>query len=200
MGANALGQLNLSPEALLQIAIAIEGHPDNVVPALRGGCQLSVAGQEWTFCSLEWHESLRLVAVVPSFKLSTEMAREVLPETVSRADAIFSVAHVSLLVRALATGNGDWLRVALQDRLHQPYRTRLIPGFSAVQAAALAAGAYGTVISGAGPTLLAFMADDNREAVGTAMVAAWQALEVSATAHYLDIDRTGGRVHNDICS
>ncbi len=194
LGANALGRLNLSPESLLQIAIAIEGHPDNVVPALRGGCQLSVADQEWTVCPLEWHDSLRLVIVVPNFKLSTEMAREVLPETIGRADAVFNVAHVGLLVRALATGNGDWLRVALHDRLHQPYRTRLIPGFSAVQGAALAAGAYGTVISGAGPTLLAFTASDNREAVGGAMVAAWQALDIDATAHYLDIDRTGGRV------
>lgn len=196
LGANSLGGLNLSPKSLLEIAIAIEGHPDNVVPALCGGCQLSVSGQQWTVCPLDWHESLQVVAVVPNFKLSTETAREVLPEQVDRADAIFNVAHVGLLVRALATANGDWLRVALDDRLHQPYRSSLIPGFASVQAAALAAGAHGMVISGAGPTLLAFTTAhaNNREAVGNAMVAAWRASDIEATAHYLDLDREGGRV------
>jgi homoserine kinase len=196
LGANALGGLNLAAETLLQLAIAIEGHPDNVVPALKGSCQLSVLGGpgRWTVCPVDWHDSIRLVAAVPDFKLSTQMARDILPATVSLDDAIFSTAHLGLLIRALETGNIDWLVTSLHDRLHQPYRQELITGFKTVQSAATAAGAYGVVISGAGPTLLAFCGVDSREKVGAAMVRAWQQLEVDAEAKLLDLDRSGGRV------
>ncbi|MDX2273029.1 MAG: homoserine kinase [Cyanobacteriota bacterium] len=197
LGANALGDLNLTPDTLLQLAIALEGHPDNVVPALKGSCQLCVPSQQagqWVFCPIDWVDSIALVAAVPNFKLSTQAAREVLPKTVSLADAIFSTSHLGLLVRSLETGNSDWLRVALQDRLHQPARFALIPGFREVQAAAQAAGAYGVVISGAGPTLMAFCSPTTSDQVGSAMVNAWQQLDVEAEAKPLNLDRRGGRV------
>ncbi|MEO0853922.1 MAG: homoserine kinase [Cyanobacteria bacterium J06648_11] len=196
LGANAMGTLNLSAERLLQVAIAIEGHPDNVVPALKGGCQLSILGDRgrWTICPVTWSDSINAVVVVPDFKLSTETARQVMPESISIADAVFTQAHLGLLLRSLETGNPDWLSEALHDRLHQPYRLQLIPGFNAVQAAATAAGAYGTVISGAGPTVLALCPASVRETVGAAMVNAWQQLDVRAEAKLLDLDRQGGRV------
>ncbi|MEN9226764.1 MAG: homoserine kinase [Thermostichus sp. HHBFW_bins_43] len=196
LGANAIGGLNLAPETLLQLAIALEGHPDNVVPALQGSCQLCVQGQQgqWVFCPLDWHESIGLLAVVPNFKLSTQAAREILPKSVSMADAVFSSSHLGLLIRSLQLGRVDWLKVALQDRLHQPARLELITGFKTVQAAAQAAGAYGVVISGAGPTLLALCAPDDRERVGSAMVSAWAQLDIEAEAKLLNLDRQGGRV------
>ncbi|WP_017325640.1 homoserine kinase [Synechococcus sp. PCC 7336] len=196
LGANALGQLNLAPETLLPLAIAVEGHPDNVVPALKGGCQLSVVGGQgrWTFCPVEWHEEIQVVAIVPNFKLSTERARDILPESVSLKDAVFTQAHLGLLLRALETGNGDWLKTALDDRLHQPYRAELIAGFKTVQTAATAAGACGVVISGAGPTLLALCRGDLRETVGEAAIDAWEQLDVKAKALYLSLDRRGGHV------
>jgi homoserine kinase len=95
------------------------------------------------------------VVAIPDFELSTAEARKVLPADYSKADAIFNAAHLGLLVRALESGNENWLRCALQDKIHQPYRQSLIQGYEAVQQAALNAGAYGMVISGAGPTLLA---------------------------------------------
>ena len=196
LGANALGELNLAQETLLQLAIALEGHPDNVVPALQGGCQLSVLGGQgrWTFCPLEWHPDIQVVAIVPDFKLSTEKARDVLPESVSLSDAVFTQAHLGLLLRALSTGNTDWLATALDDRLHQPYRAQLIAGFKTIQTAAIAAGAYGVTISGSGPTLLAFCSGDRREAIGSAAVTAWEQLDVTATAKLLNLDREGGRI------
>ncbi|MFS8796457.1 homoserine kinase [Synechococcus sp. R70.1] len=196
LGANAIGSLNLASETLLQLAIVLEGHPDNVVPALQGGCQLCVQGQQgqWVFCPVEWHERIGIVAAVPNFKLSTQAAREILPKSVSLADAVFSSSHLGLLIRSLQSGRVDWLRVALQDRLHQPARMELIPGFKAVQEAALAAGAYGVVISGAGPTLLAFCAPEEREGVGAAMVSAWAQLGIEAEAKPLSLDWQGGRV------
>ncbi len=196
LGANALGDLNLSLETLLQLAIAMEGHPDNVVPALKGNCQLCVQSQQggWTFCPIDWHEAVHFVIAVPDFKVPTQTARSVLPKTVSLADAVFTAGHLGLLVRALETGNPNWLQVALQDRLHQPARLNLITGFNTVQTAAQAAGAYGVVISGAGPTLLAFCGADCCEEVSAAMVNAWKQLDVEADPLRLRVDRVGGQV------
>jgi homoserine kinase len=157
LAANALYHQPLDQSSLVAMAVALEGHPDNVVPALVGGCQLSVVDDQGlvTVCPVPWHASLGAIVVIPNFELATATARQVLPLQYSRADAIFNAAHLGLLLRGLETGNGDWLRVALADRLHQPYRQSLIPGYGAVAAAAIAAGAHGLVISGAGPTLLA---------------------------------------------
>lgn len=157
LGANALWAQPLDQSSLITMAVALEGHPDNVVPALVGGCQLSVVDDQGqvTVCPVSWHPSLAPIVAIPGFELSTTTARQVLPTHYSRADAIFNTAHLGLLLRGLETGHGDWLRIALADRLHQPYRQTLIPGYGAVAEAAIGAGAYGLVISGAGPTLLA---------------------------------------------
>ncbi|MEB3355804.1 MAG: homoserine kinase [Synechococcales bacterium] len=175
LGANALAGSPLDPAEVMDLAIAIEGHPDNVVPALLGGCQLTVqAGDRYQTCEIPWHSNIIPVVAIPNFELSTAAARRVLPQSYSRADAIFNAAHLGLLVRALDTGRTDWLQTALGDRIHQPYRQSLIRGYEAVRTAALEAGAAGLVISGAGPTLLA-LADPNRvEAVAAAMTLAWK--------------------------
>ncbi len=194
LGANALGELGLEFGTLLQLAIAMEGHPDNVVPAMKGGCQLSVSGSPWTFCEVPWHDSVGILAVVPDFKVATETARQVLPQTVSLSDAVFTAAHLGLLIRGLAEGQGDWLKAALHDRLHQPARLDLIPGFRAVHLAATQAGAYGVVISGAGPTLLALGPQSSREDIGEVMVRAWAQMDIRATAYPLELDWQGARV------
>jgi homoserine kinase len=128
------------------------------------------------------------VVAIPDFELSTREARRVLPSTVSRADAIFNTAHLGLLLRGLETGRGDWLRAALQDRLHQPYRQALIPGYEAVRSAAMAVGAYGMVISGAGPTLLALVDAADSAAVEEAMGAAWKEEGITAQVRSLSIE------------
>ena len=199
LGANALGELNLAPETLLQLAIAIEGHPDNVVPALKGNCQLCVQSQQgqWVFCPIDWDPSVHFVVVVPDFKLSTQTARDVLPKQISVPDAVFTAGHLGLLIQALQQGNGDWLKVALQDRLHQPARQDLISGFKTVQAAAQAMGAHGVVISGAGPTLLAFCDQGSQQVVADGMVAAWAQLDIQAEAQLLTVDKRGGYVMDE---
>ena len=131
------------------------------------------------------------VVAIPDFELSTRDARRVLPTEVSRADAIFNTAHLGLLLRGLETGRGDWLRAALQDRLHQPYRQALIPGYEAVRSAAMAAGALGMVISGAGPTLLALVNAAQAKEVEVAMGAAWKQEGITAQVRSLPIDPQG---------
>jgi len=191
------------------LAIELEGHPDNVVPALLGGCRLAASslrnqpqrprerpeengeGFGWEICDIPWHPNIVPVVAIPDFELSTAEARKVLPADYSKVDAIFNAAHLGLLVRALETGNENWLRCALQDKIHQPYRQSLIQGYEAVQQAALNAGAYGMVISGAGPTLLALTDVTSAEVVKKAMAAAWMEFGVKAEVRAIDLDTQG---------
>jgi len=193
MGANHLAGLPLSQDEIMDLAIAIEGHPDNVVPALLGGCRLAASGDSWAICDVPWHESIVPVVAIPNFELSTAEARRVLPQQVSRADAIFNTAHLGLLVRALQTGRADWLKVALQDKLHQPYRQALIHGFENVQTAAIEAGALGLVISGAGPTLLAIVDKKQAAKVESAIASAWQSAGIKADVKAIALDERGAR-------
>lgn len=196
LAGNAIAGSPLSSAELMNLAIAIEGHPDNVVPALRGGCQLTVMNdsKSWQVCDISWHSSLVPVVAIPNFELSTAAARQVLPAAYSRDDAIFNAAHMGLLVRALETGHEGWLRTALGDRIHQPYRQTLIYGYDAVREAALKAGAHGLVISGAGPSLLALTPLNAAEAVKAAMTTAWDQAGFEPWAMILTLDPTGAIV------
>lgn len=197
VGANQFIDSPLGSTEVMKLAIAMEGHPDNVVPALLGGCCLAASGGDvlkaWEICPIPWHSDLVPVVAIPDFELSTQQARSVLPPQISRTDAIFNMAHFGLLLRGLETGRGDWLHTALQDRIHQPYRKNLIPGYDAIYSAALTAGAYGMVISGAGPTLLALVDAAQSQAVAAAMVEAWNTQGISAKAQVLSIDTHGAR-------
>lgn len=194
IGANYLAGTPLDSTEVMKIAIAIEGHPDNVVPAFLGGCRLAAtSADDWEICDIPWHENIVPIVAIPDFELSTAEARRVLPTEYSRADAIFNTAHLGLLVRGLQSNRGDWLKAALQDRIHQPYRQALIKGYEAVQAAALASGAYGMVISGAGPTLLALADTTSAPDVAVAMATAWQKEGVKAQVVALSIDTQGAK-------
>ncbi len=194
VGANWLAGQPLATSEILKLAIALEGHPDNVAPALLGGCCLAATGIEantWEICDLAWAEHLVPIVAIPEFELATRTARQVLPKACTYADAIFNTAHLGLLVRGLQTGRGDWLQAALQDQLHQPYRQRLIPGYEPVHAAALAAGAHGLVISGAGPTLLALADATEAPTVAAAIQSAWTTAGVKAHVESLRLDSQG---------
>lgn len=267
VGANYLAGEPLTPVEVMHLAIAIEGHPDNVVPALFGGCRLAATkgeppqpplskgglnaeiiepplnkgglnsepplskgglnseppltkeglnsepplskerlnsepplskggqgGCNWEICDIPWHSDIVPIVAIPDFELSTAEARKVLPTEYSKADAIFNAAHLGLLVRGLATGNADWLRSAMQDKIHQPYRQSLIKGYSAVREAAIAAGAYEMVISGAGPTLLALATKEVATAVAAAMADAWQQEGAIAEVRSLSLDTQGAKI------
>ncbi len=195
LGANALADYPLTPGEVLDLGVGLEGHPDNLVPALKGGCQLAALDRTGlVVCSIPWHPSIVLVAAIPDFQLSTQVARQVLPLQYSRTDAVFNAAHLGLLVRALETGRRDWLVAALQDRIHQPYRLGLIRGAEAVIEAAVAAGAHGAVISGAGPTLLALAESSAAPTVQAAMTSAWSDLGVSVQVLVLTLNPLGATI------
>lgn len=192
--ANAAIGSPLDNQALLDLATEIEGHPDNVAPAIFGGMTVSVVenGAVKTL-HITPPIDLKLVVAIPDFELPTKKAREVLPKQVSRPEAIFNLAHAALLVGAMCQGDADMLRWALQDRLHQPYRLKLIPGMEDVLTAAQEEGAIGAVLSGAGPCLIAFTLV-NAKAIGAGMTAAFARHGVAASYRILDIDKEGVRV------
>jgi homoserine kinase len=195
VGANALAGSPLNRAELMAMAIEMEGHPDNVVPALIGGCQLAASHNGgWEICDLPWHSAVVPVLAIPNFELSTATARQVLPTMYSRADAVFNISHLALLLRGLATGNESWIRAGLVDKIHQPYRQKLIKGYENVEQAALAAGAYGLVISGAGPTLLAMTEVSRSAAVVAAMDEAWQQLGIEPIIQVLSLDTIGAQI------
>jgi homoserine kinase len=189
---NALLGSPLSREALLAMAARAEGHPDNVAAALFGGLTVSctLADGRVATVSLPVPGAVHWVVLVPETTSATAEARAVLPESVPRADAVFNVQRVSLLLAALQTGRLDVLGAALDDRLHQPYRTRLFPWLPAVSEAARAAGALGCVLSGAGPSLLAAVRDD-ADVVARSMEGALAAAGVRGRAWAFAVDTEG---------
>jgi homoserine kinase len=195
LGGNGIAGFPLSPAEIMEMAIAMEGHPDNVVPALIGGCRLAASyGEKWEICDLPWHSTIVPVVAIPNFELSTTEARQVLPSTYSRADAVFNISHLALLMRGLETGNGQWVKAGLVDRIHQPYRQKLIKGYTEVEQASVAAGAYGMVISGAGPTLLALVDESRASQVVQAMSEAWQIMGIEPIVRILQLDVAGAQI------
>ena len=191
LGANALLGTPLDRSAILSLAARAEGHPDNVAAALCGGLTVSCETDNGVVAvSLPVPEAIRWVALIPELTGATAEARAVLPAGVPRADAVFNVQRVALLLASLQAKRADFLHVAMHDRLHQPYRMKLFPWMAAVVEAAREAGALGCVLSGAGPSLLAAVAED-ADTVAHAMTRALAAAGVPSVARPLDVDTAG---------
>jgi len=160
VAANAICSQDYAPNDLLEMAATIEGHPDNVAAAVLGGMQLVIAdqteeGNRLFTVPINVPPELHAVIFVPDVRISTEDARAVLPEKVSVADAVHNMGRVGLLVASMATNHPEYLAIATQDRLHQPYRQPLFPAMKVIFQAALDAGALGVFLSGSGSTVLA---------------------------------------------
>ena len=159
----------LPPQALLNAACALEHHPDNVAAALLGGLTVSCQLPDRSVFAvrLRWPEQLRFVVLTPDFPLSTHASRSALPEQISREDAVFNLQRLALLLQGLQRSDFSLLREALRDRVHQPFRSRLVPGLT--EALALEhPDLLGVCLSGAGPSIVA-LAERNLEEVQKAL-------------------------------
>jgi homoserine kinase len=194
VAANDLFGGQIAPPDLLNIVCELDGHPDNAAPALLGGLVIGTLTPVGVSAVRLEPKDLKVVVSVPDFAVSTTAARRALPDSVPHRDAAFNVGRSGLLLGALATGEYHLLRVAMQDRLHQPYRSHLIPGLEDVIDAALANGAHGACLSGSGPTVLAFAPEQRTREIASAMQAAFEALDVRAESWALDVDLAGARV------
>jgi len=175
IAANHLSGETLDREELLAIATELEGHADNAAPALFGGFQVSaVDGERVLHTAAQLPDGLQAVLFVPEMRVATKDARRVVPETLSRADAVFNIGRAALLVAAFGQGRLDLLDAATQDRLHQSQRSQLMPAMFPVFEAAKAAGAHCAYLSGSGSTICA-LATTNAEAIAEAMRATGEA-------------------------
>jgi len=172
VAANLLCGEPLSAGGLLKLGAELEGHPDNIAAALLGGCQVAVVeGDRVLTARVRLPRRLRVALFIPDFELPTAEARAILPQQVGRADVVFNLGRVALLLSALAQGRLDYLKVATQDRVHQPARQALFPAMGAIMEAALEAGAVGAFLSGAGSTIVA-LTEGRAKAVARAMAEA----------------------------
>lgn len=200
VAANALaeqmtGRPGLDQQGLLNLAVEMEGHPDNVTPALVGGFTVCVMDEgRPLYVRFDPPAALQAVVAIPEVPLSTKKSRGVLPGEVKMADAVFNVSRATLLVAALMTGRLDLLATASQDRLHQPYRQSLVPGLAEVFEAALAAGAKSVALSGSGPSVISLVERGTADQVGTAMEQAFAWRGSDCRVAVLELAKDGARI------
>ena len=174
--ANALCPQQFSQNELLEMAATIEGHPDNVAAAVLGGLQLVISdGPQLYTVPVSVPAEIHAVLFVPQLRIATADARAVLPQKVPMADAVHNMGRTALLVAAMATNHPEYLAIATEDRLHQPYRQPLFPAMKLLFKAALDAGALGVFLSGSGSTVLAL-------AQGREMTVAYEMAEAARQA------------------
>lgn len=195
VAAGAVLGLRLPAEDILRLAVRVERHIDNCAAALLGGLVLAaVEGDRVYYVRLTPPEEMTAVVAVPDFPLSTEQSRRVLPRQVSLEDAVFNLGRLGLLVGAFSTGRLELLRSAMQDRLHQEYRKKLVPGMDDVFALIMEAGALGVCLSGSGPTLLALVKPEHAGNVAEAFTTAYRRLNLKAGINVLQPDVNGATV------
>lgn len=215
VAANKISGNRLTTQEILNIATQLEGHPDNVVPAFFGGLCVSVPytryaperciprtvqgeldKREINYVKLEFPKDLNVVVCIPELTISTEKARKILPQRVPLGDAVFNLSRVALLISALKEERYDLLKLAMGDRLHQPYRKKLIPGFDKILGNAYSAGAFGVALSGSGSSILAISSKQLAvsKKIGQAMVETFRQQGIKSRYLILDVEKEGIKV------
>ncbi|MCR4442189.1 MAG: homoserine kinase [Peptococcaceae bacterium] len=188
---NVLLEAGLDNEELLNMAAVLEGHPDNAAPALLGGLVICMAHPEgFKYFKLMPSKPLQVVVAVPDFEVKTADSRQVLPREISHRDAVKNTGRFGFFIASILTGDYTHLAFAMEDLLHQRYRQGLIPGLKEVISSALASGALGSCLSGAGPSILAFC-DSRCQQIGEEMKSAWGKMGIQAETYILDIASEG---------
>jgi homoserine kinase len=198
VAANALLGEPLDRRSLLRVASEVEGHADNVAAALYGALTVAIPNENGPVATrIAFPRTWRVCVYVPNSTLTTDLARAVLTPEVSREDAVFNLSHAAALVAAVLRSDGALLSVAMDDRLHQSARTRLVPALAEVIAAARAAGAFGAALSGAGPSVLAVAPVRLAPRVVSAMEETASAHGVGGRGRVLRVRAAGAQVAAD---
>lgn len=181
--------------ALLSIANEVEGHPDNITPAMLGGFLFSSAEEDGSilYRKIEWPQEWKFALCIPDYELATQISRSVLPEKVDMKDAVFNLKRAAMFIEALHRKDTELIKYALDDKLHQVYRSRLVTGFDSLKAKMREIpNVLGSVISGAGPSILIiYERDSNFEEIRTNIQSEWQSLGVKSVIKNVDIDNDG---------
>jgi homoserine kinase len=196
--ANAMAGFPLREKELLKIAVGMEGHPDNVIPAYVGGFVISALdGDEPVWIEVPISGELRAVLFVPKSPVSTEEARRILPRFYSREDCVFNIGRAAMAVASLALGRFDMLGFSMRDRIHQPYRAKLMPYLDPVVDAALGGGAFGAALSGSGSAVLALCHPDRSVGVVESLKGLALSLGMDAEVLEVRLDMDGAVIEVD---
>ena len=194
MAANKLLGSPADETALLSIATEVEGHPDNVAPAILGGFVLASQEDDGSvvYRKLDWPNDWDITVCIPDFELSTNIARSVLPDSIPRADAIFNAKHLAMLIEAVNTKDAKLMKVALKDKIHQPYREKLVPGMREIMYAFKHEdGVLGCVLSGAGPAMLIISHKYDLDKIKSTVREIWEPQSVKVDIRTLKVETQG---------
>ncbi len=183
--------------ALLSIATAVEGHPDNIAPAILGGLILSSLEEDGSVLTerLEWPDEWHITVCIPEYELSTDISRSVLPKEVPMADATFNARRLAMMIKAIYTKDVDLMKIALQDKLHQPYRMKLVPGLSKImENLKHEENVLGCVLSGAGPSILVISEKNDLDRINSIVSSTWADLNVKSEIKTLKIENSGAEI------
>lgn len=185
--------------ALLSIATEVEGHPDNVTPSIVGGLVLTSLEDDGSvvYRKLNWPEEWQITVCIPDYELSTEISRSVLPKEVPMQDAIFNAKRLGMLIQAINTKDAELMKMALQDRLHQPYRMKLVPGLDKImENLKHEENVLGCVLSGAGPAIIVISQKNNLEKIKSIINDTWEEMNVKVNIMTLPVETQGAQIIN----
>ena len=182
---------------MLSIACEIEGHPDNITPAIVGGLVLSSQEDDGSviYRKLNWPTEWAITVCVPDFELSTDIARSVLPKEVQMKDAIFNAQRLGMFVQAVNTKDAELMKLALKDRLHQPYRMKLVPGLDKIMDNLRHIDSVlGCVLSGAGSSILVISEKNDLDKIRGIVKDTWTDQNIKSDIKTLNIEQTGAQI------
>jgi homoserine kinase len=193
LAAGVVSGTNLRLSQAIELATEIEGHPDNVAPAILGGMTVSIDDKQGVYSQkIEWPEELAILVGIPDIKVRTQSARRVLPKNVSFTDAVFNLRRSALLIGSLAKRDWRGLSIAMNDRLHQSARANLIPGLNKVLHSCCEAGAIGAVLSGSGPCVLAITLASHQnqiKSISNAIIHTWKHARIESEVKQLFVQK-----------
>ncbi len=190
MAAFSVMKKDFEKDEILKIATAIEGHPDNVSPAIYGGANVSILKDDVFVERFEVSNKFKFLAIIPDFELSTIDARQALPKEYIKEDAVFNISRVSMLILSLMSGNEDNLKTSLEDKIHEPYRLKLIPEIEKIEKIIKESNAIGHYLSGAGSTIMLILNSDD-ETTESEIRKKLKCLSNSYRVMPLEIDKKG---------
>jgi len=183
--------------ALLSIATEVEGHPDNVTPAIVGGLVLSSQEEDGSvlYRKLNCPEEWNITVCVPDYELSTEISRSVLPKEVPMEDAVFNAKRLGMFIQAVNTKDAELMKLALQDKLHQPYRMKLVPGLDKIiENLKHEENVLGCVLSGAGPSIIVISQKNNLDKIKSIIKDTWEDMNVKVNIMTLPVENEGAQI------
>lgn len=183
--------------ALLSIATEVEGHPDNITPAIVGGLVLTSSEEDGSivYRKLDWPQEWNLTLCVPEYELATDISRSVLPKEVPIQDAVFNAKRLAMFIQAIHTKDSALMKLALKDKLHQPYRMKLVPGLEKIiENLKHEENVLGCVLSGAGPSILIISERNNLDKIRSIVRETWADLNVKAEIYTLPVENNGAQI------